>query len=72
LKRLCQGRFPGSSYNNKGIGQKQESQKETDHYDNIKMHLREIEWGRIDWIDLPQDRNQWRALANKVMNLWGP
>jgi hypothetical protein len=37
--------------------------------DNIKMDLGEIGWGGIDWIDLAQDRNQWRALVNVVMNL---
>jgi hypothetical protein len=37
--------------------------------DNIKMDLREIEWGNMDWIVLPQDRDQWRALVNTVMNL---
>jgi hypothetical protein len=37
--------------------------------DNIKMDLREIGWDGIDWIDLAQDRNQWRALVNTVMNL---
>jgi hypothetical protein len=26
----------------------------------------------MDWIDLAQDRNQWRALVNTVMNLWVP
>jgi hypothetical protein len=31
---------------------------------NIKMDLREIGWGGIDWIDLAQDRDQWRALVN--------
>jgi hypothetical protein len=30
--------------------------------DNIKMVLREIEWGGGDWIDLAQDRDQWKAL----------
>jgi hypothetical protein len=30
--------------------------------DNIKVDLREIEWGSIDWIDLAQDRDQWKAL----------
>jgi hypothetical protein len=37
--------------------------------DNIKMDLREIGWDRMDWIDLAQDRDQWRALVNTVMNL---
>jgi hypothetical protein len=36
--------------------------------DNIKMDLREIGWGGIDWIDLAQDRDRWRALVNTVMN----
>jgi hypothetical protein len=37
--------------------------------DNIKMDLREIGWGGMDWIDLAQDRDQWRALVSTVMNL---
>jgi hypothetical protein len=37
--------------------------------DNIKMDLREIELGGMDWIDLAQDRDQWRALVNTAMNL---
>jgi hypothetical protein len=40
--------------------------------DNIKMDLREIGWGGVDWIDLAQDRDQWRALVNTVMNLLVP
>jgi hypothetical protein len=36
---------------------------------NIRLDLREIGWGGMDWIDLAQDRNQWRALVNTVMNL---
>jgi hypothetical protein len=32
------------------------------------MDRREIGWGGIDWIDLAQDRDQWRALVNTVMN----
>jgi hypothetical protein len=35
--------------------------------DNTKMYLREIGWGGIDWIDLAQDRDQWRALVKTVM-----
>jgi hypothetical protein len=29
--------------------------------DNIRMYLREIGWGGVDWIDLAQDRDQWRV-----------
>jgi hypothetical protein len=38
--------------------------------DNIKIDLREIEWNGVNWIGLAQDRDQWRALLNMVMNLW--
>jgi hypothetical protein len=38
--------------------------------DNSKMVPRKIGWGGMEWIDLAQDRNQWRALVNTVMNLW--
>jgi hypothetical protein len=37
--------------------------------DNIKINLREIGWDDMDWIDLAQDTNQWRALVNTAMNL---
>jgi hypothetical protein len=40
--------------------------------DNIKMDLREIEWDGMNWIKLAQDRDQWRALVNTVVNLWVP
>jgi hypothetical protein len=40
--------------------------------DNIKMDLREIGWDGMDWIDLAQDGDQWRALVNTVMNLRFP
>jgi hypothetical protein len=38
--------------------------------DNIKMDLREIGWGGVDWIHLVQDRDPWRALLNTAMNLF--
>jgi hypothetical protein len=40
--------------------------------DTIKVDLREIGWGGMDWIDLTLDKDQWRALVNTAMNLWVP
>jgi hypothetical protein len=40
--------------------------------DNIEKDLREIGWGGTDWTDLAEDRDQWRALVNTVMNLRVP
>jgi hypothetical protein len=40
--------------------------------DNFKMVLQEVGCEGMDWIDLPQDRNRWRALVNEIMNLQVP
>jgi hypothetical protein len=40
--------------------------------DNNKMNLQEVGCGDIEWIDLVQDRDSWRALVNVVMNLRVP
>jgi hypothetical protein len=39
---------------------------------NIKLDLRKVQWGSMDWIDVVQDTDQWRALVNTVMNLRVP
>jgi hypothetical protein len=41
-------------------------------WEDIRMDLREIGWGGMDWIDLAQDRDKWRTLVNTVMNLQVP
>jgi hypothetical protein len=40
--------------------------------DNIKMDLREIGFGDVDWIHLGQDRDRWRAVVNTVISLQVP
>jgi hypothetical protein len=40
--------------------------------DNIKMYLRKTGWDGVDWIDMAQDWDQWRALVNMVLNIRVP
>jgi len=40
--------------------------------DNIKVDLQEVGCEEMDWIDVAQDKERWRALVNAVMNLWVP
>jgi hypothetical protein len=37
--------------------------------DGIRMDLREISWWSVEWIELAQGRDRWRALVNTVMDL---
>jgi hypothetical protein len=56
------------------IGYRWERQRERDHWKDqgVGMDLKEIRWDSIDWIDLAEDRDQWRALVNTVKNLRVP
>jgi hypothetical protein len=56
-----------------------ERQKERDHWEDqdvggwtIFGWILGTGWDRVDWIDMAQDRNQWRALVNTVLNLRVP
>jgi hypothetical protein len=53
-------------------GQKPLGRQRRSWMNNIKMDLREIGWDGMDWIDLAQNRDHWRALVNTVMNLRVP
>jgi hypothetical protein len=36
----------------------------------IETDLRGVSWQGVDWIQVAQDRNMWRALVNTIINLW--
>jgi hypothetical protein len=52
--------------NKKGIGEF------LDQLLTKKMDLQEVGWGGMDWVDMAQDRDRWRALVSAVMNHWVP
>jgi len=41
-------------------------------WEDVTLDLREIEWKGVDWIHHAQDREEWRAVVNTVMNLRAP
>lgn len=52
----------------KAEGKRQVGRPEHRWEDNIERDLREIGWSDRGWIDLAQNRSQWRALVNTVIN----
>ena len=53
-------------------GRRQQGRPRLRWEDNIKMDLREVGCGCVDWLELAQDRDSWRALVSAVMNLLVP
>jgi hypothetical protein len=66
-KRNAYGMLMGKSEGKSSLGRPRRR-----WVDNINMDLREIGWSGIDWIDLAQNRDQWRALVSTVMNFQVP
>jgi hypothetical protein len=40
--------------------------------DNIRINLGEVGWSDVDWNDLAEDRNKWRAVVNSILHLRVP
>jgi hypothetical protein len=53
----------------KSEGKRAQGRPRCRRVDSIKMDLRVTGWGGMDWTDLAQDRDHWRALVNMVMNI---
>jgi hypothetical protein len=51
------------------IGYWWESQKEREHWEDQDVGGRQREFDGADWMDMAQDRDQWRALVNTVLNI---
>ena len=64
---MCTGFWWGRSEGKRPLGRPRCRWEE-----NIKMDLQEVGCGGMDWIEVAQDRDRWRALVNAVMNLRVP
>jgi hypothetical protein len=63
----------GEKRNSGGKARRRENTRKTRRrWEDIKLDLREIGWDDMDWINLAQDRDQWRVLVNTIMNLHVP
>ena len=72
VARMGRGRGVYRVLVGKTEGERQLGRSRSRWEDNIKMDLQEFGCGGMDWIELAQDRDRWRALVNEVMNLRVP
>jgi hypothetical protein len=69
VARMGQGRNGYRFLMGKPKGKRQLERPRSRWEDGMKMDLREIGWGGVEWIHLAHDRDRWRAVVNAVMNL---
>jgi len=72
VARIGEGRGVYRVLVGKPEGRRQQGRPRLRWEDNIKMDLREVGCGCVDWLELAQDRDSWRALVSAVMNLRVP
>jgi hypothetical protein len=72
VARIGEGRNACRILVRKPLGRRPQGKPRRRWVDNIKMDIREIGWDGMDWIDLVQDKDQWRAFVNTEMNLRVP
>ena len=72
MAHMCEGRNMYRVLVGKPEGKRPLGRPRRRWEDNIKMDLEEVGCGGMDWVDVVQDRDRWRALVNVVMNLWVP
>ena len=68
VARMREGRVVYRGLVGKRVGRRPLGRKRRRWEDNIQMGLQEVGCGIMDWIELTQDRDRWRALVNAVMN----
>jgi hypothetical protein len=72
VARIGEGRSVYRVLVGKSGGKKSQGRPKRKWEDNINMDLHEVGFGGMNWIEMAQDREWWRALVNVVMNFWVP